>query len=314
MTETTENEKLESGEPLCPVKKTSIGGQALIEGVDERGPQRTAHGGAAYFGRKLCRKWPTSGQDRPPSGRCPSSGVSITWWIPSVSAINAWCARRKWPGWRMRKTRLPKRRKRQLRPRRRRRWRRRKRWKPLWKRNCGKPGFGGGRSFLRSPLSRRPTHGRIGSGNGVRNHSPGTDRNAGIPGTDRDGDGRNGGKEKEQGRGLSHVLSHGAQLPAGSLPGGFLFMWLPSQLVNWLKPVFPAMENRVVRGVFEGVCKIALFIGYVSVVSLMKDIRRVFMYHGAEHKTIFCYEKGLPLTVENVRMQGRFHPAAVPPL
>ena len=68
------------------------------------------------------------------------------------------------------------------------------------------------------------------------------------------------------------------------------------------------MENRVVRGVFEGVCKIALFIGYVSVVSLMKDIRRVFMYHGAEHKTIFCYEKGLPLTVENVRMQGRFHP------
>lgn len=88
----------------------------------------------------------------------------------------------------------------------------------------------------------------------------------------------------------------------------FLFMWLPSQLVNWLKPVFPAMENRVVRGVFEGVCKIALFIGYVSVVSLMKDIRRVFMYHGAEHKTIFCYEKGLPLTVENVRMQGRFHP------
>ena len=88
----------------------------------------------------------------------------------------------------------------------------------------------------------------------------------------------------------------------------FLFMWLPSQLVNWLKPVFPAMENRVVRGVFEGVCKIALFIGYVSVVSLMKDIRRVFMYHGAEHKTIFCYENKEELTVENVRKHSRFHP------
>ena len=88
----------------------------------------------------------------------------------------------------------------------------------------------------------------------------------------------------------------------------FLFMWLPAQLANWLKPVFPAIGNRVVRSIFEGVCRIALFVGYVSLVSMMKDIRRVFMYHGAEHKTIFCYEKGLPLTVENVRIQGRFHP------
>ena len=47
---------------------------------------------------------------------------------------------------------------------------------------------------------------------------------------------------------------------------------------------------------------------YVWLVSFMKDIKRVFMYHGAEHKTIFCYEKGLPLTVENVRKQQRFHP------
>ena len=47
---------------------------------------------------------------------------------------------------------------------------------------------------------------------------------------------------------------------------------------------------------------------YVWATSLMKDIRRTYMYHGAEHKTIFCYEKGLPLTVENVRPQVRFHP------
>ena len=54
--------------------------------------------------------------------------------------------------------------------------------------------------------------------------------------------------------------------------------------------------------------RILLFVGYVWATSLMKDIRRTYMYHGAEHKTIFCYEKGLPLTVENVRVQSRFHP------
>ncbi|MBO5903790.1 MAG: DUF1385 domain-containing protein, partial [Clostridia bacterium] len=59
---------------------------------------------------------------------------------------------------------------------------------------------------------------------------------------------------------------------------------------------------------FEGVLRIVIFIAYMALVSLMKDIRRTYMYHGAEHKTIFCYEKGLPLTVENVRAQRRFHP------
>lgn len=90
MTETTENEKLESGEPLCPVKKTSIGGQALIEGVMMRGPQRTAMAGAGMFRAKLCRK---AGHLRPGPGRhlegALHPGVSITWWIPCVSAINA---------------------------------------------------------------------------------------------------------------------------------------------------------------------------------------------------------------------------------
>ena len=59
---------------------------------------------------------------------------------------------------------------------------------------------------------------------------------------------------------------------------------------------------------FEGVLRIAIFLGYVLCVSLLPDIKRVFQYHGAEHKTIFCYEADLPLTVENVRPQRRFHP------
>ena len=54
--------------------------------------------------------------------------------------------------------------------------------------------------------------------------------------------------------------------------------------------------------------RMIICVAYIAIVSLMKDIRRVFMYHGAEHKTIFCYENGLDLTVENVRKQSRFHP------
>ena len=68
------------------------------------------------------------------------------------------------------------------------------------------------------------------------------------------------------------------------------------------------IENKVALSAIEGVIKIAMFLVYVIGVSKMSDIHRTFMYHGAEHKTIFCYEQGLELTVENVRKQQRFHP------
>ena len=88
-----------------------------------------------------------------------------------------------------------------------------------------------------------------------------------------------------------------------------LFMFLPVQIYSWLAKLFPGIEDMyVLRSVVEGVVKIVIFVGYIWATSLMKDIRRTYMYHGAEHKTIFCYEAGLPLTVENVRKQKRQHP------
>ena len=88
-----------------------------------------------------------------------------------------------------------------------------------------------------------------------------------------------------------------------------LFLWLPMQLWNWLSPLIPGVaHNYFLRACFEGLLRILIFVAYVWATSLMKDIRRTYMYHGAEHKTIFCYEAGLPLTVENVRRQKRFHP------
>ena len=68
------------------------------------------------------------------------------------------------------------------------------------------------------------------------------------------------------------------------------------------------LTNALILNLFEGVVRMAIFMAYMVLVSRMSEMRRVFAYHGAEHKTIRCYEAGLPLTVENVRMQTRLHP------
>ena len=84
-----------------------------------------------------------------------------------------------------------------------------------------------------------------------------------------------------------------------------LFFLLPTLISGLFDRV---IHSAVIRSLIEGVIRIAIFMGYMILISKMKDMKRVFSYHGAEHKTIFCYEKGLPLTVENVRPQSRFHP------
>ena len=88
-----------------------------------------------------------------------------------------------------------------------------------------------------------------------------------------------------------------------------LFILLPTFLYDLIAKLVPSIAgNRILKSVFEGVLKIAILVAYMAAVSKMNDIKRTFQYHGAEHKTIFCYEAGLELTVENVRKQGRFHP------
>ena len=87
-----------------------------------------------------------------------------------------------------------------------------------------------------------------------------------------------------------------------------LFMLGPRLIVGGAEKLFSIEFSPVVRSGIEQFIKMAVFVFYVWCVTFMKDIKRVFMYHGAEHKTIFCYEKGLELTVENVREQKRFHP------
>ena len=85
-----------------------------------------------------------------------------------------------------------------------------------------------------------------------------------------------------------------------------LFFLLPTVVTSLLKLLIPM--SVLGQNLVEGVLRVAIFLAYLILVSRMKDIRRVFSYHGAEHKTIFCYERGLELTVENVRKMPRHHP------
>ena len=95
-----------------------------------------------------------------------------------------------------------------------------------------------------------------------------------------------------------------------------LFFFLPVLLRNGAIYLVEKLSGNTMletsrslfTSIFEGIIKIVIFVAYLFLVSKMKEMRRVFEYHGAEHKTIFCYESKLPLTVENVRSKKRFHP------
>lgn len=86
-----------------------------------------------------------------------------------------------------------------------------------------------------------------------------------------------------------------------------LFIFLPTTLTNLIMRLFNIEHLKWLRSLIEGLFKLLILIGYMASISLMKEIKRVFMYHGAEHKTIACYEAELPLTVENVQKCSRYH-------
>ena len=113
-------------------------------------------------------------------------------------------------------------------------------------------------------------------------------------------------EEKAEEENASAIFS--AMMYAGMILGIVMAIGLFIFLPKWIVGFFPAVkEKRILRSLIEGIVKIAIFVGYMVIISLMKDIRRQYMYHGAEHKTIACHEAELPLTVENVRKQTRFH-------
>ncbi|MBR7101334.1 MAG: DUF1385 domain-containing protein [Clostridia bacterium] len=113
------------------------------------------------------------------------------------------------------------------------------------------------------------------------------------------------GKKKSSG-GLSAILMIFSMIIGIGL-AVLLFMWLPGTLTSLLERLTGEL-NIYLKAAIEGVLKIIIFIAYMLIVSLMKDIRRVFEYHGAEHKSIACFEAGMELTPENAKKCTRFHP------
>ena len=88
----------------------------------------------------------------------------------------------------------------------------------------------------------------------------------------------------------------------------FLFILAPLWITTWLKGHFIAVHNWVVFNLVDGLIRVVFFLSYILLISLMKDIRRVFQYHGAEHKVVYTWEAGEELTVENARGKSTLHP------
>jgi len=89
----------------------------------------------------------------------------------------------------------------------------------------------------------------------------------------------------------------------------FLLKFLPLFVAEKVAEIWSAAANHyIIFNAVDGITKIIIFLAYLLLISLLPDIKEVFEYHGAEHKAVFAYEKGLPLTVANARIQSRFHP------
>ena len=240
-----------SKEQSCSMKKTSIGGQALIEGVMMRGPQRTAMAVRHTSGEIRMESW-----DNPAPKR-----LAVTKW-PLVRGLFNYIDSMKY-GYKclMRSAEL-----------------------------CG----------LEEELEEAMEEGKSDS---ATEQPADEEQPVEVQSEEKKPEEK---KESKASSLMNLVMVIGLVL--GLVLAVVLFIYLPSQLFDWLTKLWKPLDNRYIRAVFEGVLRILIFLGYMVAVSRMKDIRRTFQYHGAEHKTIFCYEKGLPLTVENVREQSRFHP------
>ena len=242
----------------CPMMKTSIGGQALMEGIMMRGPQTTAMAVRNPQGEIVLEKFPTSAKKR-----------SVLYRIPIVRGIF----------------------------------------------NFGSSMALGYKCLMRSAeisgleeaeaeLEREKREKRA-----QKAAKKAAKRGEPIPEPTSVEEAAEGHEDdKKQSSAFVNVVMVFSVIIAVAIAVGLFFV-LPVWLYGLLGKLIPSIaNNRFIMSAFEGVVRVLLLVGYMLAVSCMKDIRRTYMYHGAEHKTIFCYESGLELTVENVKKERRFHP------
>ncbi len=255
---------------LCPMKKTSIGGQALIEGIMMKGPKKTSMAVRNPEGEMVIESWDTDSTSKPKVYRMPflrgvfgfvdsmKSGYKCLMRSAEIAGIDDADTDNKQKN------------------------------KPSKNNNA------------------EETCGCITNGKNIALDSEKVS-------VSEDG----GANAKKEDKSIQPWMMNMIMIIAsvlGVVLAIVLFKGLPEFLYEFiLLKLIPALKKEgyvysLLRGVFVGVLRIAILVIYMLLVSLMKDIKRTFMYHGAEHKSIMCYEKGLELTVENVRMQKRFHP------
>ena len=280
-------------------KKTSIGGQALLEGIMMRGPKVTAIAVRDPEGRMVLEKYPTKGNDRPKFCRLPFIRGIFNLYDSLVFGYKCLMRSAEIAG--LEEEEAPKKGK-----------------APVQEadKQAAQAGV--------DTEGQAPETGEIGAEETSQAGSAGAQPAAAESTEDADGReettraqeaacaqeaaAKDGAKEKSGKEKAQSAAMMIFSVVLGLLLAIGLFIYLPSLITKWLSGAVPAFENQVLRSVAEGVIRIIIFIGYMASMLLLKDIRRTYMYHGAEHKTIFCYENGLPLTVENVRRQSRFHP------
>ena len=260
---------------ICPMKKTSIGGQALIEGIMMRGPQRTAMAVRNTQGEIVVEKWDNVPADKPNSFLDTLKKVPIIRGVinfASSMSMGYKCLMRSAEISGLEELEEEERRKKEA----------KKAEKRKKKKEPDDPAAEVVAKVETSPSEPEEA---------VEMVSDDPKK-----------------EEKNSSSVLMAVIGVISMIIAMCL-AVVLFLWLPTFLYELLSGAIPSIAgNGFLKSVFEGIFKVVILVAYMACVSLMKDIRRTFMYHGAEHKTIFCYEAGLELTVENIREQKRFHP------
>lgn len=278
----------------CPVRKTSIGGQALMEGIMMRGPKTTAMAVRNPKGEIVLETFPTQPKKRPAICRFPiirgvigfidsmTFGYKCLMRSAEISGLEEMEAE-------MAKEKAEK--------------KAAKKAQKEAKHNLGQR--------IDSPVE--PAAEVVSEPAAEVVSEPAAEVVV-EPATEETVDSAPGQKsekpEKKESSAMMNVIMVVSMVFAVALMV-FLFFLLPSFLYKDVLeahvPGFP-QNNRFLQSVCTTGFRLLLLIGYMSLMLLMKDIRRTFQFHGAEHKTIFCYEHGKELTVENIRGERRFHP------
>ncbi len=278
----------------CPVRKTSIGGQALMEGIMMRGPKTTAMAVRNPQGEIVLETFPTVGKKRPAICRWPVvRGVigfidSMTFGykclmrsaeISGLEEIEAEMEREKAEKKAAKKAE--------------------KEAKKAAKKGVSEPPASAAETPAEATVEApaEATAEAPADGQELSEEAACVDGAKAAP------------PKKESSAMMTGIMVVSVLFALVIAVGLFIVMpaWLYDDVlaryISWIDA-----DNRFAQSVFEGVLRVLLLIGYMSLMLLMKDIRRTFRFHGAEHKTIFCYEHGKELTVENIRGERRFHP------